>query len=230
MSTYRAMPKIPIQIGARHFTTKTEAKSHARDIMARYQEGQRITGLDDLFLRDLVAIHPEAVRKIGGGIDHFTTQLDPVWRNSRHFVIVRSDGSSTDVSFHICIDGSNDRRDVFHGLRHAVADQVIAFQRLALGGDLMPICPFTAEVLTIANAHVDHEPPDTFLALATRWMHSAGLKVEDIPLVDNADNQWVRTMRDANQIASWAGFHRENARLRIISRPANLSHVKKAKS
>jgi hypothetical protein len=79
-------------------------------------------------------------------------------------------------------------------------------------------------LLTKENVHVDHAPPDTFFALATRWMNENGLTISGIPLVDNADNQWVRAMRDAAQSASWGDFHRSNAKLRVISRPANLSH------
>lgn len=221
------MAKIPIQIGSQIFATKTEAKNYARAIMARYAEAETIIGADDLFLRDLVAIHPEATRKIGSGISHFTTQLDPVWRKSRHFVIVRTDGTNTDVSFHICIDGSNDRRDVFHALRHAVAEQVISFQRAAFAGDILPVCPYTNEVLSFSDAHVDHTPPDTFFALATRWMQQSSIEFQDVPLVENADNQWARAMRDGTQEASWRAFHLSSARLRIISRIANLSHAKR---
>ncbi len=221
------MAKIPIQIGARLFATKAEAKTFARNIIARYSEGEIISGTDDLFLRDLVAIHPEATKKIGCGIDYFTTKLDEVWRTNRHFVIIRTDGSDTDFSFHVSIDGSNNRRDVFHAMRHAVAEQVIAFQRAALSCATRPICPYTQEVLTITTSHVDHTPPDTFFALATRWMQENDFSISDIPLVDNADNQWVRSMRDPDQETSWSGFHQAHARLRIISRPANLSLVKR---
>jgi hypothetical protein len=221
------MAKTPIQIGLRLFGTKAEAKKFARDVMARYAEGEIIVGADDAFLRDLIAIHPEAVAKVGCGIAHFTTELDPVWRNSRHFVIVRIDGSRTDVSFHICIDGTNDRRDVFSALRFAVSEQVISFQTAAFLSDSLLICPYTGEELTEGNSHVDHAPPNTFFVLATRWMGENNLSVADIPLVDNADNQWVRQMRDTAQASSWSEFHRDNASLRIISRPANLSHAKR---
>jgi len=74
------MARIPIQIGARLFDSKSGAKDFSRDIIRRYAEGETIVGEDDLFLRDLVAIHPEAAQKIGCGISHFTTQLDPEWR------------------------------------------------------------------------------------------------------------------------------------------------------
>lgn len=221
------MAKIPIQIGAQIFATKTEAKNYARAILARYAEAETIIGADDLFLRDLVSIHPEAAQKIGSGISHFTTKLDPVWRKNRHFVIVRTDGSDTDVSFHICIDGSNDRRDVFEALRHAVAEQVISFQRAAFAGGTPLICPYTNKTLSFLDAHVDHAPPDTFFVLATRWMQENGIEFHDVSLVDNADNQWIRVMRDPVQEDSWRTFHQSWARLRIISRIANLSHAKR---
>src|ERR1044072_2077613 len=73
------MARISIQIGARVFGTKTEAKNFARSIMARYSEGETITSADDLFLRDLIAIHPEATAKKGCGMSPFTSQLDPAW-------------------------------------------------------------------------------------------------------------------------------------------------------
>jgi hypothetical protein len=220
------MARIPIQIGPLFFDSKAAAKRFSREIIQRYVDGEKIVGSDDLFLRDLVAIHPEASAKIGCGIAHFTTQLDPEWRRNRHFVIVRNDGSPTDVSFLTCIDGSNDRRDVFHALRHAVADQVIAFQRAAFAKAAPPVCPYANAVLSVSTAHVDHAPPETFFALATRWMAENGLSITTVPLVDNADNQWVRTMRDEGQRRSWSIFHQANARLRIISRGANLSQAK----
>lgn len=221
------MARIPVQIGARTFATKTAAKEFARGIIARHADGQTIMGEDDLFLRDLVSIHPEAATKIGCGVAHFTTRRDPVWRSNRHFQIVRNDGSETDVSFHVCIDGTNERGDVFAALRHAVCEQVISFQRAAFASGVPPVCPYTKQSLTVADAHVDHTPPDTFFAIATRWMQVAALAISDIPLVENADNQWLRTLRDPAHSVAWSSFHRAHARLRIISRPANLSHAKR---
>jgi hypothetical protein len=92
------MARIPIQIGARLFSSKSDAKEFSRDIIRRYAEGVTIVGEDDLFLRDLVAIHPEAKQKAGCGIASFTTQLDPEWRKNRHFVVVRNDCTRTEAA------------------------------------------------------------------------------------------------------------------------------------
>jgi len=182
---------------------------------------------DEVFLRDLIAIHPEAEQKIGCGISGFTTEVDPIWRTTRHFVVVRTDGSITDFSFHTCIDGNNHRKDVLQALRHAVSDQVINFQRLSFCRCTPVLCPYTGEELSTSHCHVDHEPPNTFLSLVTQWMKELGIGYPDIELVDNVDNQWVREMKDERLSSSWQRFHISNCNLRLISPTANLSHVKR---
>src|SRR5437763_13715872 len=83
------MSRVPIQIGPRLFSSKSEAKSFTRELISRYGDGETISGVDDTFLRDLIAIHHDAAKKIGCGIAHFTVQPDPNWGTTRHFVIVR---------------------------------------------------------------------------------------------------------------------------------------------
>ena len=86
------------------FPTKRAAKDFFREIRDRYKDGERIAREDDGYLRDLVAVHPEAGLKIGCGISHFTVETDSEFGTTRHFVIHRTDGSSTDVSFLSSID------------------------------------------------------------------------------------------------------------------------------
>lgn len=221
----------PIQIGPHGFTSKAAAKQYARAIMKKHVElGVMLPG-DEMFLRDLVAIHPEAEQKIGCGISGFTTRVDPIWRTTRHFVIIRTDGSTTDFSFHTCIDGSNHRKDVLQALRHAISDQVVNFERCAFTTDDPLFCPFTGEELSLFDCHVDHTPPDTFLNLVQRWMKQEGIEnFSEIQLVDNADNQWVHELRDERLSSSWQSFHISNCNLRLISPLANLSHVKRGKA
>src|SRR5688572_18481074 len=153
--------RIPILIGPLEFQSKAEAKQYARSILGQYLDHQTITEQDDSFLRDLIAIHPEAVAKVGCGISHFSSQTDPIWKTTRHFVLVRTDGSTTDFSFHTCLDGSNNRKDVLHALRHAIAYQVLYFQGEEFRNGCV-VCPYTKQLLTPSNCHVDHCPPLTF--------------------------------------------------------------------
>lgn len=220
-----------IYIGPHTFKSKAAAKDHSRSIMERHPMHFPIIGPDDIFLRDLISIHPECEQKTGSGIKHFTSRIDPIWKTTRHFVIVRTDGSTTDFSFHTCIDGNNHRKDVLQALRHAISDQVVNFQRcsFALDGEIR--CPYTGEILSASHCHVDHTPPDTFLSLVQRWWKQDGIEHwADIELVDNADNQWVRELKNEALSSSWQRFHISNCNLRLVSPIANLSHVKREMS
>lgn len=217
----------PIQVGPHKFTSKSAAKQHARGIMKRHAEIGIMTPGDEMFLRDLIALHPESEQKIGCGILGFTTQVDPVWKTTRHFAIIRTDGSITDFSFHTCLDGNNHRKDVLQALRHAVADQVLTFLNREFETQDKIFCPFTGIQLVPFECHVDHIPPDTFLNLVSRWMTENSIDYSEIKLVENADNQWVRELLNQEQIASWQRFHILNCHLRLVSKIANLSHVKR---
>lgn len=217
-----------IRVGPHTFASKHAAKQHCRNIMKRHAEMGVMLPQDEVFLRDLIALHPEAGQKIGCGIGGFTTQVDPIWKTTRHFSIIRMDGSITDFSFHTCIDGNNHRKDVLQALRHAVSDQVTNFIRCSFAETNHAIlCPFTGDELVPFECHVDHVPPDTFLNLVTQWMSESGLQFTDIRLVDNEDKQWVRELSDPEQSSSWQCYHISHCNLRLVSPVANLSHVKR---
>ena len=59
-----------IVIGWRVYPSKERAKQDIHDVRGRYRSGLA-TQKDDDFLRDLVALHPDAESKVGAGIDHF---------------------------------------------------------------------------------------------------------------------------------------------------------------
>ena len=216
----------PVQIGFLSFKSKKEAKDYIRLFFSKYQNNKRIEGAEDAFLRDLILLHPESEAKVGVGISHFTIERDQEWGTTRHFVIIRGDGSSTDFSFHTCIDGTNSRQDRYSAMRNAVANQVLDFKASEFSGDLLPTCFYLNCTLTESEAHVDHEAPLTFHVLANAWLNASGLDLDGLELVDNADNQWIRKLRHQDQIKSWQEFHLRRAKLRIISKRANLSNAK----
>jgi len=216
-------------VGDKTFSSREKAKAVCRRIIQSYRNGETVKGDDDLFLRDLVDLHPDASQKIGGGIDHFTVANNPVWHKYKHFVIIRENGTSTDFSFTSCIDGSSRRRDILGALRGAVSDQIIEFKRKQFSLVGTAKCPITGAVLTPHNCHVDHKQPNTFLSLVTRWIAAEAIQLGDIRISDSVDNQFVSVMADPAQNDSWRLFHRRNAVLRIISPKANLSMSKGAR-
>jgi len=104
---------VPVVISGLEFRTKGEAKEFFGGIRDCYPDGTRIGPEDDALLRELLACHPEASEKVGAGVDYFTLDTDAHFGRTRHFTVHRVDGKSTDFSYHTCIDGRNERRDVF---------------------------------------------------------------------------------------------------------------------
>ena len=215
-----------VVIASLQFPTKKLAKEFFRELRDRYADGCRIGDEDDRYLRDLIAIHPEAEMKIGSGISHFTVETDMVFGRTRHFMIHRIDGSSTDVSFHSAIDGRNERRDRLEALRRGVEDQIVLFKQSALFSGGLKICPLRGVPITEDAYHVDHTPPRTFVRLVDAWLAQEFLRIEDVEITPPSDNQIVTQMTDAEQKRSWQDFHRANASLRLLSPLGNLSDAK----
>jgi hypothetical protein len=109
-------------------------------------------------------------------------------------------------------------------LRRAVDDQIWAFRdgELAKGPQT---CAYTGKPITKDSYHVDHHET-SFLVLYTTWLERSGLQLAGITLSDGSDNELGRRMVDPSQRQSWQAFHREYARLRILSPLGNLSWAK----
>jgi hypothetical protein len=88
-------------------------------------------------------------------------------------------------------------------------------------------CLLTGEDVGIDNCHVDHVHPHTFEKLATDWLAASGFNLTLVKLGPSPDGYGVELI-DPEQRRSWTDFHRRHARLRILSRHANLSEARKA--
>jgi hypothetical protein len=218
-----------IVVGERKFPSQRAALEFARTIRDRYDDGEEITGGDAAFLEELLRLHPEANQKLGEGISYFSVQPDPVFGTTRHFVVHRKDGTSTDFSFKSCIEGSSARRDALSALREGVADQITGFKNSEFAGKTEVRCGVRGTLTKFRNAHVDHIPPRTYAALVTGWLRQQRITLEDIAVTPPADNQVLTTMTDEKQVESWQRFHRKYARLRIVCSEANLSDVRREK-
>jgi uncharacterized protein DUF3223 len=210
-------------IGSLHFSSKTAAKNFVRSIVESYLDHEKISDFEhDAFLRDLIQLHPDAVEKIGTGIDHFTIKRDDKTGKTRHFLITRIDGSFADFSWHCCIDGRNWRSEAIQTLRDAVADDIIAFRNAKFDlGDVR--CAVRGELLSMETADIDHTPPLTFMRLVEEWLSLRGIRLEDIRLGPSRDLQVVYEFADQELGDSWRAFHRDKAVLRIVSKTVNRS-------
>lgn len=109
-------------------------------------------------LLETIAMHPEASRKIGVGIDHFRIQRNALGAG-KGIKFVRVDGSEDGFSYKRCITGAiqSPHGKVCEALRFTVHSQLIAF-RDALG---LPVrCATSGVIITDRkNLHIDHREP-----------------------------------------------------------------------
>jgi hypothetical protein len=90
----------PVTLGAVTFPNKEAARDSIRQLLGTTHVGSMITPdtPDGQLLLSLVQRHARAAEKIGCGVSHFTTartlRADNV--STKHFVLHRLDGSSTD--------------------------------------------------------------------------------------------------------------------------------------
>lgn len=113
----------------------------------------------------LLALHPDAERKIGVGVDHFLIVRNEL--SGRGFRLVRSDGTADSFSYSKCITGvpQSPHGKACEALRFAVRPQLDAFRAQLT----YPVtCAISGEPIVHPNdLHVDHERP--FLQLLARF-------------------------------------------------------------
>ena len=95
----------PITIGEYEFSTKLAAKQAVQKILNGNNLFDTLAGDEDVFIRDLIALHPATEDKIGCGIDRIKIRPDPSYGTTRCFYIIRTDNSLTDVGYNKCIHG-----------------------------------------------------------------------------------------------------------------------------
>lgn len=98
-----------------------------------------------------------------------------------------------------------------------------AFKRLVFKtrGEQVP-CVLSGEAVTWDTCHVDHEP--SFDSLVKGWMCAENLTWDLLRIRPQVDGETGgRRLLDQPAIESWVVYHRQHARLQIVSVSANLS-------
>lgn len=213
-----------IDLYSRCFKTKEAAKRFCQELLHKYPPGERLSGDDDMDVYCLFKHHPEFQEKRGAGVLYFT--VEHAFRGTKCFFVHREDGSSTDFSFMTCIYGSSKAQDFRKACREAVFTDIMNFRRT----HLLPgsVCPITGEVLTEANTHVDHAPPFTFEAIVQQFVVDEKININgaDIPKSDG----FVTKFGDSELARKFREYHNARANLRLVSKTANLSTLKRKKA
>ncbi|EPZ8363098.1 DCL family protein [Pseudomonas aeruginosa] len=106
----------------------------------------------------LIALHPDAERKIGSGVDHFKIERNALGAGQGLW-LVRSDGTETSFSYKRCITGvrQSSYGKVCEALRFSVRSQLIAFRETQ---QVPAKCAISGkDIVCRRDLHIDHKVP-----------------------------------------------------------------------
>jgi hypothetical protein len=212
----------PLEIGTLTFAKKGDAVEYFREILYRHDLGVTIPEPDATHLYGLLERHPEAVAKIGVGVKGFSTRR--AMFNTRCFEVHRTDGTTTDFSFKPCLDGKapSALAEALRAFRTEVAEDTKQmkweFFRASKHLEQKVACALTGRLLSLDEAAVDHAPPNTFKALAERFLAQHGIVPTSALVTPSKDNQYTPRLADRTLAEKWRDFYRANASVRVVAR------------
>jgi len=202
--------------------TKTEKEKCMKTILNSYKAGEVLNPTHFEYVYGMLENHPKYLEKIGCGIKNI--KVDKSSFNTNCFYIVRIDGTTEGFSVKECITPKNNKQKAMNAFRNEVFFQTDKVKKQFFNDGLEKECPITGEIITIKNAHVDHTKPITFEKLFDFFIEENNINVFGLEY-NNIDN--VRTLVDRKLADKWSSFHFKNAKLRVVSKKANLSNLRK---
>ena len=214
-----------LKFGNYIYPTKVAATKAVQYLINKYEFNEILNTEDKLFFLELFKLHTEYKEKIGCGID--TIEVRKAENGCRHLYLKRVDGSGVDISWRHCISPKPQKATINEALRSVVKNQIQEFKEIELSKGLT--CPYYGIELNNANCHVDHYDP-TFETLVTEFQTMIGHKLSYTDLKEQPGNDYRGTIKDSSLLNNWSMFHLKKAKLRLISKRANLSDTKKKRS
>lgn len=213
-------------VGGMTFRTKQQIVEHVRAILDRTPIGATLERDDYTFMLDLLQRHRWAAQKIGSGAHAIRVDLNTHWKPRKMFTLIRVDGSETDFSYRAYIYPASAEADFREACRQAVVEDVLEFKRKAFDAHANAFneicCAISGDLVAWNEAHVDHAPPWTFQAIVEAFVCDQGADVANAPLAGHEDNEFQHRFVDAGLAERFRNFHNERARLRVVTRSANL--------
>ena len=213
-------------IGGQRFSRRSDAADRARQILADTAVGERVAAEYEPFVLDLLSLHPRCDEKTGAGLSFVRVNESRVWKRQKFFEVVRTDGTTTDFSFHVCLDNSLDTRDYYAACRSAVLVDILSFKKSVFGNKSHVCCAISGRPVVWGDCHIDHAPPNTFKAIADDFAASMRIDKSLVLFRGKGDNEHRVEFFDGNLSASFKLFHAERCSLRIVGVKENLSHSK----
>lgn len=202
-------------LGPFQYSSKQELLDRLKVFVATAPVGRVSHKIAIQKLHLLIALHPDAERKIGAGIDHFKVKQNALGAGQGLW-LVRRDGTDDSFSYKRCITGvrQSSYGKVCEALRFSVRSQLIEFrERLTLPAK----CAISGEdIVHRSNLHIDHKVPFWRLLLAFSEIHRV-----DLCLLDTAGGGETLTLVDQEIRKAFQAFHLTHAELQPSSKIAN---------
>jgi hypothetical protein len=215
------------KLGNRFFASKQAIKEFCQDLLERHSNSQEITGEDDLFLRNLIERHPDAIKKIGCGIRHFTKDRTAHPTGSC-FWIHRLDGSVCDFSYKVAADGRRETLDASfnRACRWIVQPDILDAKEEAFmlygNKDGFIECELSGRLIERVEAQADHAPPMVFAAIVMAFKALTFEKLSPDIFKPQPENSTIVEFADDRIAAKFLKYHHKIAKLRIIAKDENL--------
>lgn len=176
------------------------------------------------FLYDIMEQHPHWNEKVGCGFHHFEVRKGLYGKKG--FYIVRTDGTSTDISYRKAIYAYPTKRAEIMKACRTVISPIIEMMRNQI--KLPFTCPITGEVVTDrSNVHIDHYDL-TFRELFDLWMEDKDVDKVYATLRESRKDGCVEVYFNDPMLAmDFYQFHNEHTHLRPVSATANETILKK---
>jgi hypothetical protein len=214
-----------------HFPRKQDVVAAIQAILHHYPYGQPISQAHLQFMMAVLEDHPSADIKIGCGVARMEVRPNMRFPSNRYFWIIRHDGTGTDFSFMQCLKPATHAQKVRSAFREAISDQLANFKRQEFPrhqdatGHIT--CPILKILVTWEDVHVDHQRPTTLVALVDAFLAAKQLRADDIAVIGSADGMLGNRLQDATLTQEWAAYHRVHAKLRMVSKQANLGTLRR---
>ncbi len=193
-----------------------------REIVKKTPVGESVPPEDIPFLMEFFQHHNEWSQKSSKGVKDIIIQTVGQFA-SRGFGLILCDDQIEDISFKYIVEnleGSHTRtrlpqavNDYKSAARHTVLADIRTFRDAQLALNLT--CPISGQQILRENCQVDHEPPSTFDKLLFDF--TGGGKINPLQVKVGSRNGVEPFFEDKALSDEWIDFHREFARLRLLS-------------
>jgi hypothetical protein len=164
------------------------------------------------YFKELFKGHPDYPEKTSKMTD-LKIVINPLDR-SYMLKIVNSDGTEDDISWNKCIYGERKRSDIYMAMRVAVLDQINKFREAHAH-----VCELCHIRRCEKGFHVDHV--NYFEYLQNTFMGHYETQPTEFDIHESGQKCFRK--EDKEYEKAWQEYHRENAILRILCAPCNLS-------